>query len=184
VSRYISAAAFLLIAGFAGCGGSTQPILIPVPDEPLESVLVDFGSGAITDPSALDVITGTAVRTDQFSGWDLIFEVAEDGTELWWPRGAITELGEDSGIQLVSRSFEDLREAPETGYVQLEPVPLAVGDVFAARSRRDPALGSIRCRRFAKIEVLAIDSEAGTVSLRHLTNPNCEKRTLVPGAEE
>ena len=68
--------------------------------------------------------------------------------------------------------------------MSLDSVPVSVGDVFAARSRRDPAFGSVRCRHFAKIEVLGIDPDEGTVSLLHLVNPNCEKRTLVPGAVE
>ena len=80
--------------------------------------------------------------------------------------------------------FDALREAPESGYTNLEAVPVAVGDVFAVRSRRDPAFGNVRCRRFAKMEILAIDMGEGTVTFRHLRNPNCEKRTLVPGAEE
>lgn len=185
VIRYFPAVAVVLIAGLTACGSGVEPVLIPVPDEPNESTLVDLNTGAIADPSAFDVITGTAVRTDQFSGWDFVFEIAEDdGSRLLWPRSAIIEEDEDSGLLLSSRSFDDLVEAPENGYVQFDSVPLAVGDVFAARSRRDPAFGTLRCRRFAKMEVLGIDAEAGTVTLRSLTNPNCEKRTLVPGAEE
>ena len=184
VIRHIPAATLALIAGLTACGGSTDPILIPIPDEPRESILVDVSTGEISDPSAFDIISGDAVRTDQFSGWDFVFQVAEDGSKLLWPRSAIIEENEDSGLYRVSVTFEQLTQAPETGYVQLDSVPVAVGDVFAARSRRNPAYGSIRCRQFAKIEILDIDPDEGTVSLLHLVNPNCEKRTLVPGAEE
>ena len=184
VIRYISGAWVVLIAGLTACGGSTDPILIPVPDEPREAILVDVSTGEISDPSAFDIFSGDAVRTDQFSGWDFLFQVAEDGTKLLWPRSAVIEENEDSGLFRVSVTFEQLTQAPEAGYVRLDSVPVAVGDVFAARSRRNPAFGSIRCRQFAKIEVLEIDPDAGTVSLLHLVNPNCEKRTLVPGAEE
>jgi hypothetical protein len=184
MTRYIPVATLVLLAGLAACGGSTDPVLIPVPDEPRESMLVDVTTGEIFDPSAFDIITGDAVRTDQFSGWDLVFQIAEDGSTLLWPRGAIVEDEEDSGLRKLAVTFDQLREAPESGYVLLDSVHVAVGDVFAARSRRDPAFGSVRCRRFAKIEVLGIDRDEGTVSLLHLVNPNCEKRTLVPGAEE
>ena len=90
----------------------------------------------------------------------------------------------DSGLQLVGQTFDGLESAPEGGYEQVEPVPIQVGDVLAMRSRRDPAFGNVRCRRFAKMEVLELDGTEGTMSFRFLVNPNCEKRTLVPGAEE
>ncbi len=184
VIRYIPIVSLAAIVGLTACGNSTEPALIPVPDETREAMMVDVTTGSLDEPSAFDIITGESVRTDQFSGWDFVFEIAEDGSTLWWPRGALIEEDEDSGLQLVALAFEALTEAPEGGYVRLESVPVAVGDVFAARSRRDPALGNIRCRRFAKIEILALDGDEGTVSFRHLVNPNCEKRTLVPGAEE
>jgi len=91
VIRHIAAGTLAVVAGLTACGGSTEPILIPIPDEPDESVLVDVRTGAISDPSAFDIITGDAVRTDQFSGWDFVFQVADDGSNLLWPRSAVIE---------------------------------------------------------------------------------------------
>ena len=184
VIRYIPVLSLVAILGMSACGNGTEPILIPIPDETREATVVDVSTGSIADPSAFDVITGEAVRTDQFSGWDFVFQITEDGGAVWWPRSSIIEEDEDSGLQLSSLEFEGLVEAPEAGYVQFESVPVSVGDVFAARSRRDPAFGNVRCRRFAKLEILNIDVDRGTVSFQHLVNPNCEKRKLVPGAEE
>jgi len=183
VSRYMPAIVIAAIAGSAGCGSSTEPVLIPIPDETEEATLADVSGSTLTDPSAFDVITGQAVRTDQFSGWDFLFEIQDDGSAVLWPREAVTEEDPDAGLQLSSRTFEDLVEAPEEGYSTSESVSVAVGDVFAVRSRRDPAYGSIRCRRYAKLEILDLDAAGGTVTFRHLVNPNCEKRKLVPGAE-
>lgn len=184
VIRYIPAVSLIAILGLSACGEGTEPILIPIPDETREATVVDVSTGSVADPSAFDVITGEAVRTDQFSGWDFVFQITEEGGAVWWPRSSIIEENEDSGLILSSLDFDALVEAPESGYVQLESVPVSVGDVFAARSRRDPAFGNVRCRHFAKLEILEIDVEEGTVSFQHLVNPNCEKRKLVPGAEE
>jgi len=184
VNRYIPVVILVAIVGLSACGNGTEPILIPIPDETREATVVDVSTGSIADPSAFDVITGQAVRTDQFSGWDFVFQIAEDGGAVWWPRSSIIEENEDSGLQLSSLDFDALVEAPEGGYERFESVPVSVGDVFAARSRRDPAFGSVRCRHFAKLEILEIDVDEGTVSFQHLVNPNCEKRKLVPGAEE
>jgi hypothetical protein len=184
VFRYIPVVGLVALVGLTACGNGTEPVLIPIPDESREATLVDVSEGSISDPSAFDVITGQSVRTDQFSGWDWVFQIAENGGTLWWPRSSIIDEDEDSGLQQMFIDFDALLEAPETGYVQHDSVPVAVGDVFAARSRRDPAFGSIRCRHFAKVEILDINTDEGTVSFRHLVNPNCEKRKLVPGAEE
>ena len=184
VSRYMPAVALVAIAGLCGCGDATEPTLIPIPDEAREAMLVDVSTGALADPSAFDVITGESVRTDLFFGWDFVFQISGDGGTVLWPRGAITGEGTDAGLQLSSFTFDGLREAPESGYTNLESVPVAAGDVFAVQSRRDPAYGSARCRRYAKVEVLEVDLDGGSISFRHLVNPNCEKRKLVMGAEE
>lgn len=184
LKRYIGVAAAVSAIGLGACGGSEDLLLIPVPDESLESTLADFSGGGLSDPSAFDVISGDAVRTDLFPGWDFLFEVRPDGNPVLWPRSAIAEEDSDAGLQLVGQTFDGLTSAPEDGYVLLEPVAIDSGDVLAVRSRRDPAFGSVRCRRFGKLEVMALEEAEGTMTFRFLVNPNCEKRTLVPGAEE
>jgi len=184
LNRYMGVAMAVTLFGLTACSNSLEPTLIPIPDEPGEATLVDVSAGAVADPSAFDVITGGSVRTDQFSGWDFLFQVQEDGSTVLWPRGAITGEDLDAGLQKVLQTFDALREAPENGYTNLDSLQVAMGDVFAVQSRRDPAFGNLRCRRFAKVEIQAIDPMEGTISFIHLVNPNCEKRKLVPGAED
>ena len=186
LNRYMGVAMAVTLLGLTACSDALEPILIPIPDEPGDVTLVDVSAGSLTDPSAFDVITGGSVRTDQFSGWDFLFQIQDDGSTVLWPRGAITgeDLDLDAGLLKVVQTFDALLEAPESGYTNLESLPVAVGDVFAVQSRRDPAFGSLRCRRFAKVEIGAIDPMEGTISFIHLVNPNCEKRKLVAGAEE
>ena len=115
VIRYIPAVSLIAILGLSGCGEGTEPILIPIPDETREATVVDVSTGSVADPSAFDVITGEAVRTDQFSGWDFVFEITEGGGAVWWPRSSIIEQNEDSGLILSSLDFDALVEAPESG---------------------------------------------------------------------
>lgn len=184
LKRYIPGVACTAMALLTACGSSTEPVLLPLPDETDEAVLYNLWSDAVTDPAAFDVLTSLPVRTDQFSGWDFLFEVADDGSATLWPRAAIVGDGEDAGLRLVDVPFDEFNEAPEVGYTTRESLPVSVGDVFAVRSRRDPVYGSIRCRRFGKIEVLAIDAAEGTLTFEFLINPNCERRFLVAGATE
>ena len=74
--RYIPVVSVASILGLSACGSGTEPILIPIPDETREATLVDVDSGSLGDPSAFDIITGEPVRTDQFSGWDFVFQIA------------------------------------------------------------------------------------------------------------
>ena len=184
LKRYMMGAVAVAAVGLAGCGETIDQILIPVPDETLDATLVDFSGGSVTEPSAFDVISGEGVRTDQLEGWDFVLDMPPEGGTSLWPRSTLVDQDSDSGLQHVATTFEGLTEAPESGYVTSESLTIQVGDVLAMRSRRDPIFGNVRCRRFGKMEVLEIDAAAGTMSFRFLVNPNCEKRTLEPGAEE
>ncbi len=184
LKQYVLVVVAVAAIGLVACGDPLEPVLIPVPDEAREATLTNFRGGDVLQPSAFDVLAAEPVRTDQISAWDFVVEVFGDGTALLWPRSAITEEDLESGLRLADVSFDDLRTAPESGYTTSGPVVAAEGDVLSMRSRRDPAFGSFRCRRYGKTEILSIDVSEGTMTMRHLVNPNCEKRTLVPGAEE
>lgn len=168
-----------LLVVVAGCGSSNEPVVLPLPSGPSEAELVDFAGDDILDPSAFDILDANDKRTDQVPGWDFLFQLGPDTVALR-PRSEVTTDSVDSGLQQVSVSFEELTVAPSDGYITDEPVPIKVGDVLAGRSRRDPTF-SVRCLRYGKFEVLAIDAGTGTVTLLHLVNPNCEQTSLVPG---
>lgn len=169
------------LVAWTGCGDAFEQLLGPVPLQPTRVELVDFRTGPLQTSSAFDVVGRRAVRVDQTSGWDFLFFVTEEGTPELRPFEAVTGTLQESGMQKVDVTFEGLTLAPQDGYVRTEPIPIAEGDVLAVVSRRDPAFGGIRCRRYAKIEVLGIDIAAGSLTFQHLINPNCEVRGLVPG---
>ena len=165
----------------AACGDSTEPIKIPLPEDPTEVMLSDLVTGSLLDPSGFDMVSRTIVRTDQVSGWDFVFFVdPQQGASLRTRGSYLQEEDSEPGVQVVTESFEDLTTAPEDGYEVLDPVRISTGDVFAARSRYDPALGGLRCRYYGKFEVEAIDEVAGSMTMIHLINPNCEDRNLDP----
>lgn len=165
----------------AGCGDAFEQLLGPVPLEPTTVELVDFRTGPLQEASAFDILSRRGVRVDQTVGWDFLFFLTEAGVAEVRPFQAVTGELSEAGVQLVSGSFESLELAPEEGYVRTQPVTVEEGDVLALVSRRDPSFGGLRCRRYAKIEVLSIDVAAGILTFHHLVNPNCEVRGLVPG---
>lgn len=145
------------------------------------ALLADHRTGPLQTASAFDVLGGRVARVDQTDAWDFLFFITEEGEPQLRPFGAVTGRASDAGLQKVASSFEGLRVAPEEGYERAASVPIAEGDVLAAVSRRDPTLQVIRCRRFAKLEILEVDLAGGRLRFRHLINPNCELRGLVPG---
>lgn len=172
------------LALLLGCGDSFDPVVLPVPETPEEETLADFVAGDPQDPPAFDLITAIPVRVDLSPAWDFLFAIGQDGSPELRPRGMVTGVDSDAGLQPASAAFEAIEEAPQEGYERRSAVLVAEGDVLFAVSRRDPSFVSLRCRRFAKLEILGIDLEARTLTFRHLINPNCERRTLVPGAQE
>ena len=163
------------------CDDTTGPGFGDVPEEPSETTIFDFRSSSVRDPSAFDIVEGRPVRTDQSTGWDFLFALQTDGTARLRPRNQVLGSGAASGLQPVQSSFEDLDEAPEGGYVTGSAVAVEEGDVLAGRSRQDPSFG-IGWQHFMKMEVLTVDRDAGTLTFRHLINPACDRRNLVPGS--
>lgn len=181
VSLLLLLATVLLVAG--ACDDPFGPRIRPVPEEPGTATLHDFRGDALRSPSAFDIITPRAVRTDQTSGWDFLFAISAEGEPQFRPRGLIVEGDSEAGLQRVDRSFEQVEMAPEEGYVTDAPTAVESGAVYVAVSRQDPGFRRSRCRRFMKLEVQSLDLQDGTVEFRFLGNPNCEDRILIPGAE-
>lgn len=169
--------------GVAACGSSTAVDTIANPDDPTEAVLFDFLDQNIRNPSGFDILASSPVRLDSNTRWDFLFQIRQDGTAHLRPRGVIIDESEtDAGLQQLTITFDEVRSAPTDGYERLRATTIEEGDVLAMQSQRDANLEPVRCRRYGKMEVLTIDVAAGTVTFRHLINPNCENRNLVPGA--
>lgn len=180
MKRRLLTTLFLLAVPVLGCEDSLGPREAPNPSEPTETTLHDFLTAEIRQPSAFDVLGAEPVRTDQTPAWDYLFYIPQGGVPEFRPRALVLDASAASGLRRVDRGFEALEQAPEGGYVTDRPVELVEGEVYALRSRQSPGF-SISCRKFGKMEVLDVDATAGTVTFRHLINPNCENRSLVPG---
>ena len=171
-------AKLLIIATVAGCGDVFEPIFAPVP-EPDDVVLHDFNTGSLLDPTAFNLFDLSAVRTDQVTGWDLLFVVDPALGPTLQPRELIIGRESDSGIQPSGSDFDALVLAPSGGYTRDEPVAITAGSVFTVRSRQAPGLNT-RCRLFGKIEIVSIEGDPAMVTIRHVINPNCERRNIEP----
>ncbi len=134
----------------------------------------------LTVPSAYDMIFGLAIRTDQSSSFDFVYDILPVKGPSLLPLAALG-LGTGSvrpAVQKVTTAFDDIINAPTGGWNQLDTLPIAVGDVIAGRSRVSCYLG---VPQYAKFQVLDFDNVLKTVRLKVLANINCGYRNLQPG---
>jgi hypothetical protein len=135
----------------------------------------------VQTPSAYSIQGSRRVRTDTTSAFDFAYNLQMDGSHVFVPRAV---LGIDStasvrpGLQPRTETFEAITEAPSNGYVTDQVVPITVGDRYVARSR---IVCTIGVPTYGKLEVLAVDDVARTVTFRILTDDNCGFKGLEPG---
>src|SRR5205823_9390614 len=115
-----------------------------------------FGT-PIATPSAYDV-TGRLsghplVRTDQTAAFDFAFNFDSLRRPVLLPTGAVG-LGQSSGLQQASVSFDAIKVAPTSGYVFDKGLVVDSGAVVIVRSR--PKIGRASCRERGEISVVAV----------------------------
>ncbi|MFW6084782.1 MAG: hypothetical protein ACODAA_06170 [Gemmatimonadota bacterium] len=172
----------VVAATAVACTDPFEPILTPIP-EPREAELIDFEQGDLVDAAAYDMLTSSAVRTDQTSGWDFLFVVDDEEGPALLPRSGLLDDDSSAGVQLADGPFDTLESAPEDGYSTSDLVPVAPGDVLLLVSRQNPGV-SVRCRVYGKLEVESIEGSPAVLALRVVINPNCERRRLIEEEDE
>lgn len=179
-----TAAAVAALGGLLGCSGSLNVARAPLPDAPSEATLHDFRTAPLQESTGFSLSQSLPVQPSQTPDWDFVYYVTAEGTPQFRPRGMVLNDSSDAGIQRVQQTFDGLTEAPSGGYSHDAAVKVVDGAVYAVVSERDPGYTTVRCRYYAKIQVTAVDPQAGTVDFQHLVNPNCEDRVLVPGPRQ
>jgi len=176
-ARRIALVALLAAVPLAGCDDPFDN-QSPLPTEPTPASLADFRTADLSEATAFQVNGARTVAPSQSGVWDFVFWIADDGDPQFRARDMIASGESDAGLAAVNVGLAQLEEAPQEGYATDEPVPADSGAVYAVRGAPDPNIG---CRYYAKIEVVAVDTAAGTVTFEHLVNPNCGSRNLLPG---
>jgi len=147
------------------------------------SLFALFGT-PIATPSAYDV-TGRLsghplVRTDQTAAFDFAFNFDSLRRPVLLPTGAVG-LGQSSGLQQASVSFDAIKVAPTSGYVFDKGLVVDSGAVVIVRSRPTGCLFGVTVFTYAKLVVVAIDTTARRIDFRILVDQNCGYRGLEPG---
>ena len=177
--RSLAFPAFVLVVLAAAACGSGQTAYFSNYVDTL--TLYALRDTPIRTPSAYSILDGRTVRTDTTGAFDFAFDIDSTGTPLLYPAGVLG-LDKTPGLQIVHSAFDNVHTAPNDGYVTDSAVAVATGDVFVARSRASSASCIYYVLpRYAKFEVLAIDSTQRSITLQGLIDLNCGFRGLDTG---
>jgi hypothetical protein len=177
----------VLVAGVFGvvaaCGGATS--LAPATDASFVDTVTIFALKGTPIPfaSGYDVVFRRVARTDRGEGFDLTFDIDSNGVSRIFPTGALG-LGLESGIIFSNREFDQITEAPTEDFDVDSALVIHPDSVFVVKSRPSNAgcpiyLGSLP--RYGKFEVLDIDPQTRSLTMKALVNVNCGYRALEPG---
>jgi len=137
-----------------------------------------------TKPSGFDFSVPVAVAVEGATlaeSFDIVLLDQGAGLALV-PSGALLGNANHAGIApVMADSLHGIRQAPSdtTQFIQNAPVPIQAGDFFVVRSRRVSCVltsGSY----YAKLQIVAVNPDSGTMRMAYARNPYCGDNTLVP----
>jgi hypothetical protein len=141
-----------------------------------------LSGAALQYPAAFDITIGQAVRTDQTSAFDFVYNIDAQGRPVLLPIHAIPGLGNTTGNNpgfiRAAQSFSLVTTAPTDTYLTTDTLVIAANDVLIARSRVACYLG---VPQYAKLRVIDFDTSLKTVRLEVLSDLNCGYKNLQPG---
>lgn len=177
LSRYL--ALFPTIAILAACGDATGPeAQLEVRTDTL--VARAFTGATTSDATALNALNSRVVRTDLTSGYDVVFDLNQAGKPVLYPAGAIANVGR-AGLQKATVPFEQLLEAPATGYDETTIVTAEVGDVYVLRTAPAACSFNIRPFIYSKMVIDSVNTTNRTIHFRLTVDPNCGFRSFAEG---
>ncbi len=141
-------------------------------------------SGPLNQPSAyaMDIRRGVVIWSGG-TGFDFAYSTDTLGRSLALPLqvlGLAASTSVNPGLKLSATPFDQLTLADRNGYITNDTIVLAEGQTYFLRSSASacPALG---VPIYGKMEILDIDTAAGTLTFRALSDRNCGFRGLAEG---
>lgn len=181
----LSAIALLLATAILGACGDPLSLNPATVENRIDSVTVWAVTGtSVSLPSAYDITLRQRERLDQVTTFDFLYDVTPAGKHVFLPLAAVAPNGRTTGnpgFQLTETPFDSITVAQQLGYVTADTVPVTVHQVYYARSVVNTSVCTLGIPFYAKLEVLAVDDSARSVTFRILTNVNCGYRGLEAG---
>ncbi|HEX3533282.1 MAG TPA: hypothetical protein VHT23_03610 [Gemmatimonadaceae bacterium] len=139
-------------------------------------------------PSAISITTRQIVLVDGFAGFDIALDIDANGRTVVYPVKLVVAVPGGTravGLERVSGSFENVLEAPKTGFETDSALVMAPGEVVAIESPHngsgDICQFSISPNIYAKITVDSVNLASRVIYLRMGFDPNCGFRSFAAG---
>jgi hypothetical protein len=186
-ARLALLAAMSVVVGLSACGDPTnvQANLTTSVD----SLFVYALSGTPpTYPSGLSLVARQPVRVDGFASFDVALDIDAAGKPIIYPVKLVVASPGGSrpvGMTKVQGTFEQVVEAPKSGFEADSALSMAPGEVVVVQSAHnasgDLCQFSINPNIYAKIVVDSVNLASRTLFLRLGVDPNCGFRSFAAG---
>jgi hypothetical protein len=171
---------FLPVAVWMACSDSTG-IGPPALENVLDTVtLWSLDGGPLRQPTAYSVPDRLGVRTYETTAFDFVFTFDSTGRAVLLPLAVLGLSPANTvkpGLLSSTTPFDQMLRAPLNGYLTDDTIAVEAGDLFYVRSR--PVCTTVGgLSEYARLEVLAIDSAAQTLTFQAVADDNCGYRSL------
>jgi hypothetical protein len=186
-ARLALVAAMSVVVGLNACGNpnSLKANLITSVD----SLFVYALSGTPpTYPSGISLLARQSVRVDGFAGFDVALDIDAAGKPVIFPvKLVVRSSGGSRPVSMikVQGTFEQIVEAPKSGFEADSALSMAFGEVVVVQSAHNSAGDicqfAINPNIYAKIVVDSVNLASRTLFLRLGLDPNCGFRSFAAG---
>ncbi|HSB55956.1 MAG TPA: hypothetical protein VLD58_16450 [Gemmatimonadales bacterium] len=184
MNRAIMGATLLVFAAVVGaCSDPNALADASVTNEVDTVTLWSLSHGPLTQPTAYSINARNGVRTyEAGSAFEFVFDVTPTDAPIFIPTDLLGLLGTNAikpGLKrpAAGATFDLMTKAPSNGYIVADTIPVVVGDLFYIRTSVSTC-SILSVPLYGKMEVLAVDTAAKTVTIQVLANQNCGYRSL------
>lgn len=175
--------ALLTIALLAACGGDDGIPNASIPNFVDTLTLASLNGGALQAPSAYSVTTNSAVRTYETINFEFAYTYDAVGARHLFLPLAVLGLSPGNalrpGLIKTDKEFDQVTKAAQNGYITSDTVQVDSGDVYMVRTTT--ICSSLGVPQYAKVQIIALDLAAHTLTIQALANNNCGYRGLKVG---
>lgn len=147
-------------------------------------VVYSVSQTPVNVPAAFNIVFFTPLRLEPTYGFDLVFDIAEDGKVVLIPvtlvGGAVTA-GRRVGLQRITGPYDEVTRAPTSGYKYDSTLTLAIDEAALVELQTDVCQFQSSQLVYAKMQIKAVDPVTRTIVFRITYDPNCGFRSFLPG---
>jgi hypothetical protein len=135
-------------------------------------------------PSGLNTSLRSAVRIDPSFDFDIAFDIDAQGRAVLIPVrlvGGTVTLSKQVGLHKLTVPFEQLTQAPTSGYRPDSVVYLSRGESVVVQSQSASCVISVNQFLYSKLAIDSVVPATHLVYIRLVSDPNCGFRSLAPG---